>query len=127
MTEETLLRLETQVRDHKARGMSSNITVKVNQLEGLINYVRELQAEGSNVIDFDIRAEAKARDQHQDQAERKFIQRWATAAQLFKTSKEILQQRKARLEARKQQKEKLHEKWTNYKASVGDQKQKANA
>lgn len=126
MTEEDLLKLEMQVRDHKARGMSSNITLKVNQVEELLSAVRETQT--GNVIDFDIRAQARANDQHQNQAERKFIQRWATAAQLFKTSKEILQQRNARLEARKLQKQKnLDQKWEAYKNFVGNQNQKTNA
>lgn len=127
MTEEDLFKLETLVREHKQRGMSSNITLKINQVEALLNAAREGLPD-DNVIDLDIRAQARLKDLQQNKNERRYLKRWSNAQQLFKVQKEILDQRKARLEARKQQKLKnIEEKWTAYKSYVGNQNQKASA
>lgn len=107
MTKDDLRRIEEQVKQHKEKGSSSNITLKVNLIESLLAAVRE-GLPSADVYEFNIAAEIKTNKG--DLSERRYVNRWQNASRQFKIEREYLN----RLEKRKLRREQLLTKWKNY-------------
>lgn len=113
MTEQELQAFEQMVREHKCNGASSNITVKVSQLERLIAVARKTKHE-AEIFQFNVAAEIR-KDEKSDW---RYKQRWASYVKQQKLQKELLDKRKLR----EQRREKLIARWKSY---AGSQKQNA--
>lgn len=109
MTQDDLKRIEEQVRQHKEKGQSSNITLKVNLVESLLQAVRDglPKAEVFNIS-------AEFQSKKTGVPERKHVEKWAS------------EQRKRRLEKKyhaiqdekKLRQEKLLSKWKTFTGSL---------
>lgn len=110
MTQEELKRIEDQVRDHKAKGQSSNITLKVIQVERLISAAYEALPK-ADVVDFDLKAET-----NKGVNEGRFRQKWSNANRQYKIEKEYIE----RKDLRQQRREEMLLKWKTF---AGYQKQ----
>lgn len=108
MTSEELNKLEQQLRQHKDSGQTSNITLKVAQVERLVHAAREGLSK-ADILDFNIAAEIRK----EEPQERRYQQRWADAARQEKFEKVA----RDRLERRKRRREELLTKWKTYAGS----------
>lgn len=107
MTKEELERLEDAVRQHKAKGASSNIVLKLNQVETLLRAARS-GLPTADVFEFNIAAEFKK--QKMDATDKRYIVQWADAKRQYKLQKDYLDRKKQR----EQRREKLISKWKTF-------------
>lgn len=109
MTNEDLNKLEQHLRQHKERGQSSNVTLKINQLEDLIKAAR-VGLEKADVVDFNIAAQIR----REDVQERRYSQRWADAARQERFEKEASDRLQKRRQRREERRQDLLSKWKTY-------------
>lgn len=110
MTSAELNKLQIEVREHKTKGHSSNITLKISQVERLLTAAQSALPQ-AEIVHFDIAAEVRREEVQQ----RNYENRWANYARKIRFEK----QEQERQQLRKNRREALIAKWKTY---AGNQK-----